>query len=300
MQADRSAADWGVAQQVGKGAGDRVVTSRAIGCQAHVLAAKNVVTMEVFNCGLTLDQQRFRSAGYVRREIHSAAPSPIFSAQQLGDLSELPVLPLHGQLHWGQPQAGSALPGCVDLEQPGIGEIKIRAHGRGLYASAPGILRILPKRHVGIHQRVGLLRLSQLEIDASTAGFEVGERRASLRSRFSGRSRGNLRVALEQARQVPAAFVVAYQVDAGLGCAQGGNLESPAEQGTEPDRGGNVLRADHRLRAKCRIVVDDESLKIKARPRQKMKTYVVERDPASESASDGRGNPVSQTVHAGP
>jgi hypothetical protein len=31
-----------------------------------------------------------------------------------------------------------------------------------------------------------------------------------------------------------------------------------------------------------------------------MKTYFVERDPASESASYGRGNPVSQPVHAGP
>ncbi len=30
-----------------------------------------------------------------------------------------------------------------------------------------------------------------------------------------------------------------------------------------------------------------------------MKTYIVECDPASESASDGGGNAVSQPVHAG-
>src|SRR4030088_2604411 len=132
------------------------------------------------------------------------------------------------------------------------------------------------------------------------AGFEVGECWPALVNALCSRSRGNLRVALEQVCQVPAAFITSHQVDAGLGCAQRGDLESSAEQGTKPDRGGNILRADHRLRAKCGIVIDDESLKIEARPRQKMKTYVVEGDPASESASDGRGNPISQTVHAGP
>src|ERR1700675_320097 len=132
------------------------------------------------------------------------------------------------------------------------------------------------------------------------AGFEIRECRAPLVNAPCGRSCGYLSVAFEQAREVPAAFITSHQVDAGLGCAEGGDLESPAEQGTKPDRGGNVLRADHRLRAKCGIVVNDESLKIKARTRQKMKTYVVERNSASESASDGRGNPVSQPVHAGP
>src|SRR6266481_532660 len=132
------------------------------------------------------------------------------------------------------------------------------------------------------------------------AGLEIGKCRPPLVNALCGRSRGNLRVTLEQARQIPAALVVAHQVDAGFGCAQGGNLESSAEERTKPDCGGNVLCADHRLRAKCGIVVDDEPLKIKARPRQKMKTYVVECDPASKSASDGRGNPVSQPVHAGP
>src|ERR1700692_1081169 len=121
------------------------------------------------------------------------------------------------------------------------------------------------------------------------AGLERGECRPPLVNALCGRSCGNLRVTLEQARQVPSALVVAHQVDARIGCAQGGDLEPPAEQGTKPDRGGNVLRADHRLRAKCRIVVDDESLKIEARPRQKMKTYIVQRNPASKSASDGRG-----------
>src|ERR1035441_10446714 len=87
-------------------------------------------------------------------------------------------------------------------------------------------------------------------------------------SGLSSWSRGNLRVALQQARQVPAAMVVAHQVDAGLSCAQGGDLESPAEQRTKPDGGGNFLRADHRLRAKCGIVVDDQSLQIEARLRQ--------------------------------
>src|SRR5205807_8298137 len=111
-----------------------------------------------------------------------------------------------------------------------------------------------------------------LEIDASMAGFEIRECRPPLVNALCGRGRGNLRVALEQARQVPAALIVAHQVDAGIGCTQGGDLESPAEQGTKPDRRGNVLRADHRLRAKCGVVVDDEPLKIKARSRQKMKT----------------------------
>src|SRR5208283_4824685 len=126
------------------------------------------------------------------------------------------------------------------------------------------------------------------------------ERRAALRSGLSGRSRGNLRVALEQARQIPAALVIAYQVDAGLGRTEVGNLKPPAEQGTESDRGRNLLRPDHRLRAEFRIVVDDESLQIKARPRQKMNPYVVERHLAPQSASDGIRNPVAQFVNGRP
>ena len=50
--------------------------------------------------------------------------------------------------------------------------------GSRFYASAPGIFRILPKCHVGIHQRVGFLRLSNFEIDAGVASFEIRECRA--------------------------------------------------------------------------------------------------------------------------
>src|SRR5450631_299601 len=108
------------------------------------------------------------------------------------------------------------------------------------------------------------------------ARFEVGECWTPLRSSLCRRSRGNLRIALDQARQVPAPFIVAHQVDAGLGCAQRRDLESSAEQGTEPYRGGNFLRADHRLRAKCGVVIYNEPLQIKARPRQNTQTHVVE------------------------
>src|SRR5208337_3686893 len=155
---------------------------------------------EPFDRGPTLDPQRFRGARQVRRETYSTAPSPVSSAQQLRDLSELALLPL-----------------CADLEQPGISQIEIRAHRLSLEARAPGIFGALPKRHVRICKCIGLFRLAQLEIDASPGGFEIRERRAALRSGLSGRSRGNLRVALEQARQIPAALVIAYQVDAGLG-----------------------------------------------------------------------------------
>ncbi len=72
------------------------------------------------------------------------------------------------------------------------------------------------------------------------------------------------------------------------------------EQGTNADRGGNFRRADHRLRAKFRIVVDDESLKSESRPRQKMEMHAVDRNPPSQSASDGIRNPVSQLVNAWP
>src|SRR5208282_273471 len=295
-----TSAHWRFAQQVGKRAGDRVVLHRANGCQAHVLAAYNVVATETFDRGLALDPQRFRSARQVRREAYSAAPSPVFSAQQRRDLSELAFLPLCGDLHWSQPQTRSALPGGVDLDEAGIGEIEIRPHRLSLEARAPGIFCVLPKRHVRIRKREGLLRLPQLEIDASPGGFKIRERRTALGSGLSRRSHGNLRVALEQARQIPSAFLAAHQVDAGLGGTEGGDLNPSAEQGTKSDGGRNFLRADHRLRAKFGIVVDDEPLQVKARPRQKMNSYVVERHLASQSASDGTRNPVSHLVNGRP
>src|SRR5208283_5022254 len=237
----------------------RAVLRRANACQSHVLTAHNVVAAEIFDRGLAFDSQRFRSARQLRRETYSAAPSPVSSAEQLRDLSELAFLPL-----------------CGDLKQPSIGKIEIRTHGLSLEARAPGVFCVLPKCHVRIRKREGLLRLPQLEIDASPSGFKIRERRTALGSGLSGRSRGNLRVALEQARQIPAALIITHQVDAGLGCAEGGNLKPPAEQGTKSDGGRNFLGADHRLRAKCRIVVDGESLQTKARTRQKMNPYVVE------------------------
>ncbi len=80
----------------------------------------------------------------------------------------------------------------------------------------------------------------------------------------------------------------------------GGDLKSSAEQRTKADRGGNFLRTNHRLRAECGVVVDDETFEIKTRPRQQTQANIVERDAAAKSAADGSGDSVSQGVNTWP
>ena len=113
--------------------------------------------------------------------------------------------------------------------------------------------------------------------------LQIREGRAALRSRLAGWRRGNVRASLQKTRQVPAAVIVAHQVDAGLGRTQSRNLQPSSEKGTEADRGGNILRPHHRLRAKCRIVVDHKALEVESRPRQEPNANLVERHLAAQS-----------------
>src|SRR5271166_3544347 len=128
--------------------------------------------MEIFNVRLARNPKCFRSAGYLCLHINFAAPSSVISAQELADLSHLPVPPLHADLDWSHAQTRSSLPCGIYLQQASIREVKVGAHRLGLDACSPGVFRILPECQVGIHKSVGFLGLSNLEIDASMGGLE--------------------------------------------------------------------------------------------------------------------------------
>ena len=115
------------------------VTGPATLPDGEVVSADNVVAAKIFDTRLALDLQRFGSTGDIGREIQAAAPSAIFSAEQLGDLPELPIMPLHRELKRGQAQGWRALPRGIDLDDSGVGKMEISAHWFGLDASAPGI-----------------------------------------------------------------------------------------------------------------------------------------------------------------
>src|SRR5882724_5082567 len=114
-----------------------------------------------------------------------------------------------------------------------------------------------------------------------------------LRSRLPGRRRRDVRTPIQQTRQIPAALIIANQVDTGLIGAQRRNLQTSAQQGTQTNRRRDILRAYHWLRAERRIIVDYETLQVESRTRKNMNPNIVERNPAPESRTDRAGNPVA-------
>src|ERR1700704_5229240 len=98
--------------------------------------------------------------------------------------------------------------------------------------------------------------------------LKVWKCRTPLRSRLPGRRRRDVRTPIQQTRQIPAALVISNNVDTGLISAQRRNLEPSAEQGTQTNRRRDILRPYHRLRAECRIIVDDETLQVEPRTRK--------------------------------
>ncbi len=299
-QAKPPIADRRFAEQIAEGSAGCVVFARAVGREIHNPVIEDVVATESRDHRPALHRERFRSALEIRRDVHASPPSAVGARQQRRDLSELSLLPCEAQPQGSKVQARSALPRGIHQQLAGVRKVEVRAHWLRLHARAPRVLRILPQRYIRIRERVGRFHLPQLEIDPGVARFEVGKRRPPLRSRLQRRSRRNLRIALQQAGQIPAAVVAAHDVDAGLGRAQRGDLKFAAQQGTKTNRGKNILRTDHRLCAEGGVVVNDQAFQIETRSWQNAKAHVLDRNPAAQCRSNRPRNLVAQLAHPGP
>jgi len=118
-----------------------------------------------------------------------------------------------------------------------------------LDASAPGIVRILPQRHVGIHQRVGFFVCPNLKLTRALLAFEIREYRRLSECSFGGRSRGNC--ALRRASWPDSSdLVVAHQVKCWVRWHLRSRFSSRPAAGTKPDLARKHPRPDHRFALK--------------------------------------------------
>ena len=82
---------------------------------------------------------------------------------------------------------------------------------------------------------------------------------------MTGRRRLRVSRSIQEGLDVPVAVVPANQVEAWLFKVQTTNFEPSANETPQPEPGSHFLGPQHRLRAKPRIVINNEVLEVETR-----------------------------------
>src|SRR5579871_3455207 len=114
------------------------------------LAARDVITPEVFNRAATADLQLRGRPGERDIELNLSPPALVVARKKLRDLSELRSLPLDIEQQRSISQRQRPFPGSIDLQQARIIHIQIGPERLCLQSNAPRIFGILPQREIGI------------------------------------------------------------------------------------------------------------------------------------------------------
>ena len=88
------------------------------------------------------------------------------------------------------------------------------------------------------------------------------------------------------------------EVDAGVGEADGGELDAAAPEGAEAEGGADGVGADDGLGAEGGVFVDDEVFEGEAGEREEVEDDSVEVDGAAEAVADAGGDAVLVAVDA--
>ena len=113
-----------------------------------------------------------------------AAPAAVAPVDQLGDLAKRPVSERELEIQGSVAQTGGPLEPPVQLEDAGVADADVGAHGTPFQPDAPLTFRVQPEREVGIGEGERLLHLAQLEVDASRRCLDIGEAWARFGARF--------------------------------------------------------------------------------------------------------------------
>ena len=129
----------------------------------------------------------------------------------------------------------------------------------------------------------GVFSWPQFEIEAGAGGFDVGEAWRGAGLLLGGGSGADVRGLEEDAFEVPLAVGDVDEVDAGVGEADGGELDALSPEGADAQGGAHGVGADDGLAAEGGIFVDDEVFESEAGERQQVQGDVVEVDGTAEA-----------------
>src|SRR5258708_2711149 len=131
------------------------------------------------------------------------------------------------------------------------------AGGAGLDAEMPLLGVGEPEGEVGLVEGEGRFFVVELEVEAGAGGFDVGEARGGA-GVFLGGGRGfDVGGVEEDALEVPLAVGEVDEIDAGVGEADGGELDAAAPEGGDAEGGADRVGADDGVGTECGVFVDD-------------------------------------------
>ena len=269
---DAAIAEGRVAGQMLECAGGIVVDKAAVGVKVHGRKRGKFGAMDAGGAQPGLHLGGFGGAVEMQFAGQVAAPAGIGADDQPGKLAELRLPPIQVKVHRHLAQFGRTAHACLQPHHAGIGHVQAEVSAGRLTAQlkAPVPWLLLPKREVSRDQRKRQLLHAALDIDAGVGGAKVGQRN---RSRFA-RRRCDLRgCRAEERLQVPAAGIGAHQVQAGLVYADAANLQPPAPQREQPERGDNRVGVENGLGAVGRIFLNGQVSEHKARPGQQAQLH---------------------------
>ena len=144
----------------------------------------------------------------------------------------------------------------------------------------------------------GDLFVVELEVEAGAGGFDVGEAGGGAGSFLGGGGGVDVGGVEEDALEVPLAVGEVDEVDAGVGEADGGELDAAAPEGADAEGGADGVGADDGLGAEGGVFVDDEVFESEAGEREEVQADPVEMDGAAEAVADAVGDALLIAIDA--
>ena len=229
---------------------------------------------------------------------HIAAKAGVTTEDDEACLTERDVAPLAAEADGDLAERGGAAKGALELDGAGIGDVGVGAGGPGLDAEVPLLGVGEPEGEVGLGDGEGRLFAVELEVEAGAGGFDVGEAWGGA-GPFLGGGRGvNVGGVEEDALEVPLAVGEVDEVDAGVGEADGGELDAAAPEGADAKGGADGVGADDGLGAECWIFLDDEIFENEAGEGKEVQADFVEVDGAAEAVADAVGDALLIAIDA--
>ena len=158
-------------------------------------------------------------------EDHVAAEAGVATEKDEAGLAERDIAPFAVKVDGNLAEGGGAAEGAFELNGAGVGDVGVGAGGVGLNAEMPLLGVGEPEGEVGVSEGEGGFFLVELEVEAGAGGFDVGEAGGGAGVFLGGGGGLDVGGLEEDALEVPLAVGEVDEVDAGVGEADGGELD---------------------------------------------------------------------------
>jgi hypothetical protein len=155
-----------------------------------------------------------------------------------------------------------------------------------------------PEGEVGLGDGEGGLFMIELQVEAGAGGFDVGEARGGTGISLGGRGGVDVGGVEEDALEVPLAIGEMDEIDAGVGEADGGELDAAAPEGADAKGGTDGVGADNGFGAKGGVFVNDEIFEDEAGEGEEVEADFVEMNGAAEAVADAVGDALLIAIDA--